>query len=554
MNGSRPTTDILRALPRKVHALSRLAAPLTVAVCVALLPACDASAKGDRSAGADAPPAITASWAAGADAPFPGSLTGHIQVPASAETVVTVTLRNARFTAVPDACEPSTIVRRKSRITDANTRLLCTLLGSDAPRTIDFEAVTAGARGDEMGGTVQNQADDSEVDLPALVVDQAPTSLRPRLRLVSSPDFLNADVGDLARGPGFWTKKRSTNSINRDYRRTMDAVLGDWEATNAAGVLVAGDLVEGHWGTDDLKTGNFGPVRTLPEQLDALDRAARTYYPQYVKRFRQHGLTVFPSVGDHEYGDNPWPASKRARIPAFRQQFAHYFTRLPDGSARFPDHPTGPHALTAYAGRPLPDVQVISLDWFDITPDRARLGLDKEQRSWLRGVLRRAQRDHVRWIVVQGHLPILGPVRTRGSSGLYVPGGASSKVWKMFEKYGVDLYLSGEAHDVTVLEHGGVTQITHGGLFAFGLTNALLLDFYQDYIYVSLRDYDIRDNDKGPRLWQTRDEGIPAHIAMKQAPYVIGTGVVPDRGGLRHETGVLVPGGPTTPAAPALPQ
>jgi len=519
----------------------RLSAPLAVTACVlALLPGCDASAS-DRGEATTSEPGVTASWGPTRDAPFPGSLAGDIAVPASPATVLTVRLRNARFTAVPAACEPSSIVRRRSRIIDANTALLCALPESRSARTVHFEAVAAGAEGDEMGGTVRDRSGDLEAELPTIEIQQPPASLSPRLRLVSSPDFLNADVGDLRKGPGFWTRKRSANSINAAYRRTLGAVLKDWAATRPDGVLVAGDLVEGHWGTDDLGTGNFGPVRTLAEQRAAIDRAARTYYPQYLRRFRQHGLSVFPAPGDHEYGDNPWPAAKRARATALRQQFARYFTTRRNGAPVFPDHPRGPHALTAYAGRPLPDVQVISIDPFDITPDRARLGLDRQQRTWLRGVLRRAVRDHVRWIVVQGHVPILGPVRTRGSSGLTLPGGARSKVWRMFEKYGVDLYLSGEAHDVTVLEHGGVTQVTHGGLFAYGLTNALLLDFYDDYVYVSLRDYDIREDNRGPRLWQTRDDGIPARIEMKQAPFVIGTGVVPERGGMRHETGVLVP-------------
>lgn len=523
--------------------MSRLAAPLAVALGLALVPsACDASPHQGPDRTSTAAATITGSWEPSPDAPFPGSLRGRVSLPASDETVVTITLRNARFTAVPEACEPSTVVRRKSRIVDGNARLLCTLLDAEAAHRIDFAAVAAGAEGEEMGGTIHNEADGAEVDLPALVIDEAPASLSPRLRLLSSPDFLNADVGDLRRGPGFWNPRRSTNSINGDYRRTLDAVLDDWQSTDPDGVLVAGDLVEGHWGTDAARTGNFGPVRTLPEQLDALHRAAGTYYPQYLERFAQHDLTLFPAAGDHEYGDNPWPASKRARIPAFRDEFADYFTRTPGGQPKFADRPSGPHAWTAYAGRPLPDVQVITLDWFDITADRARLGLDPQQRSWLRGVLRRAERDGVRWTIVQGHLPILGPVRTRGSSGLYVPGGPDSKVWQLFEQYGVDLYLTGEAHDVTVLNHGGVTQITHGGLFAFGLTNALLLDFYDDYIYLTLRDYDIRDRDKGGRLWQTRRSGLPARIEMNQAPYTVGTGVVPDQGGLRLETGMLLPG------------
>ncbi len=522
--------------------MSRLAPPLVVALGLALMPtACDATAPRDPDSAPGAG-ALTASWEPADDAPFPGSLAGRVGVAASAETVISVTLRNARFTAVPNACTPSTIVRRKSRLVNGNSRLLCTLPSSSSDRSFAFAAVAVGAKGEEMGGTIRNESGGAEMDLPALVISAAPASLSPRLRLVSSPDFLNADIGDLARGPGFWSPRRSANSINGDYRKTLDAVLDDWESIRPAGVLVAGDLVEGHWGTDDLKTGNFGPVGTLPQQLTALNRAAETYYPQYLNRFARHQLTLFPAAGDHEYGDNPWPTAKRARVQAFRQEFADHFTLTRAGRPKFPDHPSGPHALTAYAGRPLPDVQVITLDPFDITPDRARLGLDRQQRSWLRGVLRRAQRDQVRWIIVQSHLPILGPVRTRGSSGLYLAGGANSKAWRMFEKYGVDLYLSGEAHDVTVLNHGGVTQITHGGLFAFGLTNALLLDFYDDYLYVTLRDYDIRYRDQGRRLWQTRDTGLPARIEMKQAPFNLGTGVVRDTGGLRLESGILLPG------------
>lgn len=504
--------------------------------------ACDAAQKQDPDATNGAAAAITGSWEPAPAAPFPGSLSGRVRVPASDATVVSITLRNARFTAIPGACTPSTVVRRKSRITDGNSRLLCTLTDSRAGRTIEFDAVAVGAKGDEMGGTIRDAASGARTDLPALVIGQAPADLSPRLRLLSSPDFLNADVGDLRRGPGFWKPSKSANSINGQYRKTLDRVLDDWEATDPDGVLIAGDLVEGHWGTDDLKTGNFGPVGSPSQQLAALHRAADTYYPQYLKRFAQHHLPLFPAVGDHEYGDNPWPASKRARIPAFREEFADHFTRTQRGKPKFTDRPSGPHAWTAYAGRPLPDVQVITLDPFDITADRARLGLDPQQRNWLRGVLRRANRDRVRWIIVQSHLPILGPVRTRGSSGLRLPGGANSKLWQMFEKYDVDLYLSGEAHDVTVLDHGGVTQITHGGLFAFGLTNALLLDFYDEYIYVTLRDYDIRDRDKGRRLWQTRATGLPSHIEMKQAPFTVGTGVVPESGGLRRETGMLLPG------------
>ena len=522
----------------------RRLAPLTLALSLVLASlACASSEAGSSSA----PPAaeLSASWGLSANAPFPSSLTGEVVVPASGEATVAITLRKARFTALPSACRQSTIVRARSLIVAGNARLRCVLAKSTSARTIRFAAVAVAAAGDELGGTVRFSAGDpGEVELPAIEVDEAPTALTRRLRLVSSPDFLNADVGNLARGPGFWNPRRSLNGTNAEYRRAIDKVLADWKALDPAGVLVAGDLVDGRWGRDSKDTGNFGPVGTVSEQQRALNLAAATYYPQWQQRFRRHGLKVFPAVGDHEYGDNPWPADKRVLVPRFRQRFAHFFTRTRSGAPRYPDHPKGPHALTAYAGRPRPDVQLITLDPFDITPERARIGLDPAQRTWLRNVLRKAKHDRVRWIIVQGHVPILGPVRHRGSSRLHLEGGADSQAWRLFERYGVDLYLAGEAHDVTVLEKGGVTQIVHGGLFQFGLTNALLLDVYDDFIYLTLRDYDIRHRDAadGTRLWETVRDGMPRHIEVRNDPFSLGTGVLRNSGDLRNASGLLRPG------------
>jgi Calcineurin-like phosphoesterase len=202
----------------------------------------------------------------------------------------------------------------------------------------------------------------------------------------------------------------------------------------------------------------------------ATRRAAATYYPQYLQRFRDRGLELYPAIGDHEYGDNPWPRSKRRLAPVFKNEFARFFTRTPSGRPRFADHPTGPHAGTAYAVRPAPDVQVVSIDPFDITAGRARLRLDRAQERWLEGVLRRAQEDGVRWTIVQGHLPLLAPVRARGSSELHYPRGSRSELWRLFRRYGVDVYLCGEVHDVTATSSDGILQLAHGGAFQFGLT------------------------------------------------------------------------------------
>ena len=93
---------------------------------------------------------------------------------------------------------------------------------------------------------------------------------------------------------------------------------------------------------------------------------------------------------------------------------------------------------------------------------------------------------------MQGHTPIVGPVRSRGSSRLRYEGGPRSALWKVFRRHGVDVYLSGEAHDVTAIARDGILQLTHGGAFQFGLTNYALLDFYADRLEVTLNDYRLR--------------------------------------------------------------
>ena len=364
-----------------------------------------------------------------------------------------------------------------------------------------------------MGGTIRfNEGDPGEVELPALVIDEAPAGLTPRLRLLSSPDFLNADVGDLAPRPGFWNPQRSPNSINDDYRRALDAVLDDWESTDPDGVLVAGDLVDGRWGRDARGHRQLRAGRHPARAAARAGPGRRHLLPAVPQAVRAARAQVFPAVGDHEYGDNPWPAAKRVLVPArSASEFADYFTRTRSGKPMFTDHPSGPHAFTAYAGRPLPDVQLITLDPFDITP---RPGPDRSRPQPSGLAARRAPQGAARPGALD-HRP--GPPADPRAGAhprlerRYLTGGADSQVWRLFEKYGVDLYLAGEAHDVTVLENGGVTQITHGGLFAFGLTTALLLDFYDDYIYVTLRDYDIRDRDAadGTRLWETSARACP---------------------------------------------
>ena len=64
----------------------------------------------------------------------------------------------------------------------------------------------------------------------------------------------------------------------------------------------------------------------------------------------------------------------------------------------------------------------MTLDEFERTRTDVRRRPDRRQLAWLDRVLTQAQDRGTDWIVVQGHLPVLGPVRSRGSSDLFVEG------------------------------------------------------------------------------------------------------------------------------------
>ena len=158
-------------------------------------------------------------------------------------------------------------------------------------------------------------------------------------------------------------------------------------------------------------------------------------------------------------------------------------------------------------------------------------------------MLRGAQADGVRWTIVQGHLPLLEPVRARGSSELHYPGGARSDLWRLFRRYGVDAYLCGEVHDVTATSRDGILQLAHGGAFQFGLTTAAVLDVHEDRIEVTLNDYDVRVRDARDRsrLWETVRSGLKKRVEVDPDPFTIGTLTLGADGVVVQRSGILLP-------------
>ncbi|HEY3016426.1 MAG TPA: metallophosphoesterase [Nocardioides sp.] len=348
---------------------------------------------------------------------------------------------------------------------------------------------------------------------------------------VSSPDFLNTDVGDVAGAPGYAAWK--PNSTNSSYRDALAYVLHAFKAEGPQDVLVAGDLVQGHWGKDTEHTGTFGPVSDDTKRRAAVKAAAAVYFRQWKSRFNSRDLDVHAALGDHDIGDNPWDAHKNA-YAAFKQRnvalFKSLFHKYVTGPNGYAVHPSGPAAGTAYAVRLDPDVLLVTVDVFQRTTDNVAIRIDPQQLAWLDTVLARADANGVKWIFVQGHTPVIGPVRKQQSSGLTYYGGAKSGFWHTMARHHVDLYLCGEVHATTAIHDNatGITQICHGGLFDFGLTTYLTGRVYADGSRIDLdtTGFDFTSSleyDRTARLWQTdMNSTKPPEVIAYSNPHTTG--------------------------------
>ncbi len=361
---------------------------------------------------------------------------------------------------------------------------------------------------------------------------------------LSSPDFLNTDVADVRGAPGYRTG--APNSYNESYARSLDTVLGTFAAEGARDVLVAGDLVEGHWWIDTADTGTFGSLDTFAQRKQVVGNAAATYYGAWKQRMTSRGLRPFPAVGDHEIGDDPWHPykpdfrRKHALVPTFKRAFGQTFTRTGRGRPVYRDHPSGPARDTAYAHRLHPEVQLVTVDVFQRTKRNVAVRLDRRQLAWLGSVLRRAREDGVDWIVVQGHTPVVGPVRIAdNTSGLLYQGGRRSAFWRLLKRYDVDAYLAGEVHAISSAIDGGVAQVVHGGTFLSGGTNYLRFDVTRSRMRIVARQF-AASSAKQAGLWgmDERKSG-PELMVFQPDPPVVGTMTLTRDHRLVKRTGLL---------------
>ncbi|MEK9773972.1 MAG: metallophosphoesterase [Opitutae bacterium] len=201
--------------------------------------------------------------------------------------------------------------------------------------------------------------------------------------------------------------------------------------------LNAGDIMDARW------WDNSEQVKLKTEE----------YWGGFIKRFKDRKMTLYVAPGDHEYGDDGGLAKGNiARV------FGQQFTKLMGMPRNGPLNHLG---RTFFVRKK--NLLVITLDTFEDQGKRFGYMVGNEQLRWMEEVLQ-ANAD-ANFIIVQGHLPIAGPVKSKNSSASMLKGGTNSDLWKLMVKHGVHVYLCGEHHRITVIKQDGIWQIVHGGLW-----------------------------------------------------------------------------------------
>jgi hypothetical protein len=167
---------------------------------------------------------------------------------------------------------------------------------------------------------------------------------------VSSPDFFNFDIA----------------YPQPKWEAAIDWFLKQVCKENPDFVLVAGDLVNGHWWDS-------------PQELEHL---SAVYYGNWVRRMRDYGLTYYAAVGDHELGDDPWPDEKIKLVPLFNKAFSEHLGMPVNG-------PAGMEGRAYYAMHK--NTLIITVETFEVRDNQMHLTVSGEQLRWLERVLKEHQ-------------------------------------------------------------------------------------------------------------------------------------------------------------------
>ena len=241
------------------------------------------------------------------------------------------------------------------------------------------------------------------------------------IRFTSVPDIFNWNISNPQSG----------------WEDTLDWFFDRLQKEGPDFTLNAGDIMDARWWDDEAQ----------------VKRKTEEYWTGFKKRFDDRKMTIYLAPGDHEYGDDGG-----LKIGHIARAFGKQFTRLMGMPKNGPANHIG---RTFFVRKD--NLLVVTLDTFEDQGKRFGYTVGKEQLAWLEKTFK-ANRD-AEFIIVQGHLPIVGPVRSKNSSASMLKGGTNSGLWKLMVKHGVNVYLCGEHHRITVKKQDGIWQIVHGALW-----------------------------------------------------------------------------------------
>ncbi|MEM7474259.1 MAG: metallophosphoesterase [Planctomycetota bacterium] len=241
------------------------------------------------------------------------------------------------------------------------------------------------------------------------------------IRFTSVPDIFNWNISNPQPG----------------WEDTLDWFFNRLQKEGPDFTLNAGDIMDARWWNDG----------------EQVRRKTQEYWTGFKKRFDDRGMTVYVAPGDHEYGDDGG-----LKIGPIARVFGEQFTKLMGMPRNGPANHLGRSFFVRQG-----NLLIITLDTFEDQGDRFGYTVGQEQLDWLETTFE--SNADAEFIIVQGHLPIVGPVRSKNSSASMLQDGAKSALWKMMVKHGVDVYLCGEHHRITVKQRDGIWQIVHGALW-----------------------------------------------------------------------------------------
>ncbi len=248
------------------------------------------------------------------------------------------------------------------------------------------------------------------------------------------------------------------------WEDAMDWFLEGMKTEGPAFSLNAGDIMDARWW----------------ESKEEVIIKTSQYWGGFKKRFKDKGIDLYIAPGDHEYGDD-----QGLEIMELAPVFAEQFSIIFDFPFNGPEHKKGLAYHFEYE-----NIAVITVDTFEDAGDRMSMTVSGKQLEWLKDTLEHYQDKD--FIIVQGHVPVVGPVKSKNSSANMLEGGTDTGFWKTMIDYGVDAYLCGEHHRITVMQHDGIWQIVHGALWGTQTdVNYLRGSVYSDKLLLQLFEIDV---------------------------------------------------------------